>query len=461
MNIFLNGKRVDDNKYNEFIYVFFKDNEDDVYITSEINEEYIKLKVNNKVEMIAKNLLENQEEIMSKAILLKLYNINVAWGALIGVRPTKLVFKLLKLFNYEKIKYILKEIYLVSDRKIDLLFEIVRNSIKYIDNDTISVYIGLAYCPTKCTYCSFPAYLKKGKYLEKYQEYFETILKEIEIIGQVIKKLDLKINSIYIGGGTPSYLSEEELRLILLKIKEYIYQENILEYTFEAGRIDTINEEKLKLLKEYKVTRISINPQSFKESTLKLVNRYHNIDKLNEVYTLAKEMKFQINMDYIIGLPLEFTEDILNTLEISKKYDPENVTFHYLAMKKASNLNKENRFYNQDLNYKLINERIFEIMKETGYIPYYMYRQKNSFVEGENLGFCKPDTQLIYNIEMIEENKTVISIGAGSITKLISKNEIKRVVSPKDPLMWLNEFEQRIKEKVQKIEKWGENEKNI
>lgn len=122
----------------------------------------------------------------------------------------------LKLFNYEKIKYILKQIYLVSDEKIELLFEIVKKSIKYIiDNDTISVYIGLAYCPTKCTYCSFPAYLKKGKYLEKYQEYFETLLKRIKILGELIKRLNLKVNSIYIGGGTPSYLSEKELKLML------------------------------------------------------------------------------------------------------------------------------------------------------------------------------------------------------------------------------------------------------
>lgn len=183
-----------------------------------------------------------------------------------------------------------------------------------------------------------------------------------------------------------------------------------------------------------------------------MVNRYHNIEKLNEVYTLAKNMNFDINMDFIIGLPLEDTKDILNTLEKLKDYEPENVTFHYLAMKKASNLNKENRFYNQNLDYDLINKKIFEIMSEKEYIPYYMYRQKNSFIGGENLGFCKENKQLIYNIEMIEENKTIISIGAGSITKIIKNNDIKRIVSPKDPLMWLNEFKERTENKLKIIQ---------
>ncbi|WP_156299177.1 coproporphyrinogen III oxidase [Streptobacillus canis] len=445
---------INENKWNEFIYVFFKENEDEVYIEVKEDEEYIHISANNgekSIEYKLEKMIDNQIEVMLKACLLKLYDIYVPWGSLVGVRPTKLVRKLLKDNDYEKIVKVLQEIYLVSSEKSNLLIEVVKNSIDFLDDKTIGIYIGLAFCPTKCTYCSFPAYLKKGKYEQRYEEYFQTLLREIREVGSLCKELNLEINSIYVGGGTPSYLSIEELNELLVTIKEYIDMKSLKEYTFEAGRIDTLDSQKLTMLKDFDVTRISINPQSFKDSTLKLVNRYHNIDKLNEVYMEAKRLKLDINMDFIIGLPRENTEDVLNTLEKFKQYDPENVTFHYLAMKKASILTKSKYFEEDALDHKLITQKITEIMREKQYFPYYMYRQKSSSIDGENMGYCKEGKQLIYNIEMIEEYKTIISIGAGAITKLIKDDIIKRLINPKDPLMWIDEFEDRLNEKKKEI----------
>ncbi|ACZ01845.1 coproporphyrinogen III oxidase [Streptobacillus moniliformis] len=446
----ISNYEINENKWKEFIYVFFKDNNDEVFIEVKDFGDSIYINAKNDsniVEYSVLKMIDNQIEVMLKSSLLRLYNINVPWGSLVGVRPTKLVRKLLKNNSFDNILKILQEIYLVSYEKATLLLEVVKNSIDFLDDKTIGIYIGLAFCPTKCTYCSFPAYLKKGKYEKRYDEYFLTLLREIKEIGNLCSELNLEVNSIYVGGGTPSYLTHDELEILLKTINENIETKFLKEYTFEAGRIDTIDNLKLSMLKIYNVTRISINPQSFKDSTLKLVNRYHNLDKLNEVYTEAKKLSLDINMDFIIGLPLESTEDVLNTLEQFRKYNPENVTFHYLAMKKASTLTK-NKYFKEDLlNHELITKKISEIMNEKGYIPYYMYRQKSSSISGENIGYCKSGKQLIYNIEMIEEYKSIISIGAGAITKLIKDDLIKRLINPKDPLMWLDEFEDRLNEK--------------
>ena len=203
--------------------------------------------------------------------------------------------------------------------------------------------------------------------------------------------------------------------------------------------------------------KISINPQSFNEKTLKLVNRYHNREEFDNVYSIAKEIGLKINMDLILGLPGETTEDILHTLEEVEKYNPENLTIHNLAIKNASKLNKENYRHYIELDYEKIFNKISEVTGSKKLVPYYMYRQKNSFQWGENLGYSLEGEESVYNIEMIEENKTVIGIGAGAITKLIHYNEkekrnsIKRLVNPKDPLVWINELPVRLEEKKQAL----------
>ncbi|MBF1333060.1 MAG: radical SAM protein, partial [Leptotrichia sp.] len=253
----------------------------------------------------------DQAEVMTKTSLLKLFGKEkeYKWGALIGVRPTKIAGRFLNMgLSYEKIEEILKNIYFVSNEKIKLLLGIVKRQEKYLDRKTIGVYIGVAFCPTKCTYCSFPAYLLKGKYAERYNEYIESLYDETAEIGKFSKEEKLKINTIYIGGGTPSILSAEEIEKLLLTVKENYDLQSLREFTFEAGRIDTLDREKLEILKKYGVDKISINPQSFNEKTLKLVNRYHNREEFDNVYSIAKEIGLKINMDLILGLPGETTE---------------------------------------------------------------------------------------------------------------------------------------------------------
>ena len=404
----------------------------------------------------------DQAEVMAKGSILKLFEKEnyYKWGILIGVRPTKIVGRFLKMgLSYEKIDEILEKIYFVSAEKRKLLLSIAKRQEPYLDKDTIGIYIGIAFCPTKCTYCSFPAYLLKGKYAERYDEYIDSIYREIREIGKLTQELNLKINTIYIGGGTPSILSAEEIEKLLKTVKENYNLDYLKEFTFEAGRIDTLNKRKLQIIKNYGVNKISINPQSFNEKTLKLVNRYHNQKQFDSVYEMAKNLGLEINMDLILGLPQETTEDILHTMNEISRYDMENLTIHNLAIKNASRLNKENYSHEDVLDYEKIYEKIENVTENKGLFPYYMYRQKNSFQWGENLGYSTFGSESIYNIEMIEENKTIIGIGAGAITKLIwfdegkNRDNIKRLVNPKDPLVWMNELSERLMQKKIEIRK--------
>jgi oxygen-independent coproporphyrinogen-3 oxidase len=281
------------------------------------------------------------------------------------------------------------------------------------------------------------------------------LIVEIKEMGKLISETGLKVNTIYIGGGTPSILSNEEIDEMLKCVNENIDMKNIKEFTFEAGRIDTINKEKLETMKKWNIDRISINPQSFNERTLKLVNRYHKREKFDEVFEDAKQLGFIINMDLIIGLPEESTKDVLHTLNELNKYDIENLTIHNLAIKKASKLQKESYEHENNLDYKVIHEKIENVVNAKDLNAYYMYRQKNSFVWGENVGYSKIGLESIYNIEMIEENKTIIGIGAGSMTKVVFEKEnrtiIERLVNPKDPLVWIDELQKRMEEKKKRI----------
>lgn len=401
----------------------------------------------------------DQAEVMVKTSLLKLFQKEKAykWGALVGVRPTKIVRRFLKMgLSFEKIAAVLRDIYFVSEVKIELLLDIVKREMKYLDKETIGIYIGISFCPTKCTYCSFPAYLLKGKYGERYEEYLEGLYRETAETGRLVKELNLKIDTIYVGGGTPSILSEGEIERLLLTVKENYDLRFLREFTFEAGRIDTLNRKKLEIMKRYGVNKISINPQSFNERTLKKVNRYHDRKEFDDIYEAAKEEGIEVNMDLILGLPGETTEDIMYTLRETGKYDPENLTIHNLAIKNASSLNKEKYVHEDVLDYERIYGKIEEIASSKKLYPYYMYRQKNSFQWGENLGYSKEGSESVYNMEMIEENKIIIGVGAGAVTKLIWEDEkrehIRRIVNPKDPLVWLYELDERLKNKREKIE---------
>ena len=399
---------------------------------------------------------EDQLDTMGRISLLKLYKKDYEWGSLIGVRPTKLVRRFLDAgYNFSYIEKLLTDFYLVKPEKAELLINIVKKELKYLNKETVGVYIGIAYCPTRCTYCSFPAYLKQGKYLERFDEYLKKLLYEIRETGRLVKELNLCVNTIYVGGGTPSILSAEEMDKMLQVIANNFAMEDLQEFTYELGRIDTIDEEKLAILKKWNIKRISLNPQTFNEKTLKLVNRYYNKERFDCIYNKAKEMGFIINMDLIIGLPGETTDDILTTLKKIREYKMENLTIHNLAIKRSSKLNMENYKHQTYLNYKEIYSEIHRLTQEMKLHPYYMYRQKNSFQWGENIGYSVKEKESIYNIEMIEESKTIIGIGAGAVTKIVTgeigNEKIERVINPKDPLMWMDELEVRLEKKKNRL----------
>ena len=399
--------------------------------------------------------LEDQRVVMAKVGLLKLMKKKYPWGGLIGVRPTKLVRKFLNLsYTYEEIEDLLEALYLVTPKKAKLLIDVVKKEMRFLNRDHINMYIGIPYCPTKCKYCSFASYEMKGKIGKYYDEFVETLLEEIELTGEFLnKKPKNRIESLYIGGGTPSILTEIDMEKVLKSIRKNINLSYLKEFTLEAGRVDTLTIKKLDIMKKYGVERISLNPQTFNLETLNRLNRPLDRDKFDEMFDHAKKIGFIINMDLILGLPGETTEDILYTLEELKKYPSENLTTHVLALKKASLLFKD-QHESITLDYERIEEKLYEVTEEKGMLPYYMYRQKNSVEWGENLGFAIEGTESIFNIEMIEENQSTLGLGGGAITKSIvgdgvNNDKIKRIVSPKEPIAYVREMRERLPKKLE------------
>lgn len=399
-----------------------------------------------------KNKIEDQEITMVKILLLKFFNKKYSWGGLMGVRPTKVVRRFLALgYNYSEIRKIMKEFLLVSDEKIELLIDVVKKELEFLDREHINLYIGIPFCPTKCKYCSFASYEINSGVGRYYKDFVKTLLKEIEITGKFLKEENFKISSIYIGGGTPSTLEENDLEKVLKAINEYIDMSDVKEFTFEAGREDTLTDRKLELAKKYGVDRISLNPQTFKVETLKKVNRKFDRENFERYFKKAKELGFIVNMDIIVGLPDETTEDVLYTLGELEKFDIENLTIHTLAFKRASNLFKESQ-ERVRLDGEIITKAIKELITKKKISPYYMYRQKNIIEWGENIGYSKAGCESVFNIEMIEENQSTMGLGGGAITKIVvPENEyrdyIERYVNPKDPALYIREMEERMEAK--------------
>ena len=440
--------------------------EDKILFDIQREENLIKIKVSsenlNKNTEFAyidlENKIEDQILTMCKISLLKLLNKNYAWGSLMGVRPTKVLRRLLiNGCDYKEARKILKDFYLVTDDKIDLMETVVKKELELLDKEHINLYLGIPFCPTKCKYCSFASYEIGGGVGRFYNDFVETLLKEIQIIGDFLKTYNKKVSSIYFGGGTPSTLTEIDLERVLKKLLENIDMSDVKEFTFEAGREDSLNIEKLEIMKKYSVDRISLNPQSFNLETLKRVNRRFNRENFDLIFKEAKNLGFIINMDLIIGLPEETTEEILDTLAQLNAYDIDNLTIHCLAFKRASKLFKESQERNS-IDRALIEEHIQEIVKEKEMKPYYMYRQKNIIEWGENIGYSKEGKESIFNIEMIEENQNTMALGGGGISKIVIEERngidyIERYVNPKDPALYIRELDRRCKEKIEMFKK--------
>ncbi len=377
------------------------------------------------------------------------------WGTLTGIRPTKIPMKLLEEGkSKDDIKTYMEDTYFASEEKIDLSIEIAERELeilKKIDYENgYSLYIGIPFCPTTCLYCSFTSF-PLVSWKQKVDHYLDALEKELDYVA--VKFAGKHLNSIYIGGGTPTTLEPYQLDRLIRKIRCSFDLSDCQEFTVEAGRPDSITREKLETLKKWDITRISINPQTMKDETLKIIGRRHTVAQTVESFELARELGFDdINMDLIMGLPEESLEDVKDTLEQVKALRPDNLTVHSLALKRAARLNMFKEDYKD---YKMVNTTehmnlTAEYAKEMGLEPYYLYRQKSMAGNLENVGYASPGKAGIYNILIMEEKQTIVACGAGTVTKRVyGDGRIDRCDNVKDVKLYMEKIDEMIRRKQQ------------
>ena len=377
------------------------------------------------------------------------------WGTLTGIRPTKIAMQLLEEGKSDdQIRSYMQDTYLASEEKTELSIDIAKREQEILADihyeDGYSLYIGIPFCPTTCLYCSFTSF-PICAWKNRVSDYLTAVEKEIAFTKEACKNKIL--DSVYIGGGTPTTLEADELERLLSKIRENFDFSHVQEFTVEAGRADSITEAKLQVLKKYGVTRISVNPQTMKDETLKLIGRRHTVDQVVEAYQLARKVGFDnINMDLILGLPGETEEDVAYTIQRIKELDPDSLTVHSLAIKRASRLAQ----WIQDNGISTLNntDKTMEIAaagaKELGMEPYYLYRQKNMSGNFENVGYAKPGKAGIYNILIMEEKESIMALGAGTISKAVyGDGRIERCDNVKDVALYIEKIDEMIERKRQ------------
>lgn len=384
------------------------------------------------------------------------------WGILTGVRPTKLYHKLRKEGkSIEEIHSILKNDFRLSNKKIALLDEIATRQLQVIPDldelgKEISIYIGVPFCPTMCAYCTFPAYaIQSNRKAGRVEKFIDGLHIELREMGKWLKKKNMRITSIYWGGGTPTSIEAYEMdALYKTMFESFPNPETIREITVEAGRPDTITPDKIEVLKKWGIDRISVNPQSYTQETLKAIGRHHTVQETIEKFHLARNMGMNnINMDLIIGLPNEGVAEFQHSLDESAKLQPESLTVHTLSFKRASEMTRNKDKYkvaDRETVSKMMNMAT-EWTQENGYVPYYLYRQKNILGNLENVGYCKPGEESIYNIVIMEEVQTILGIGCGASSKFVhpETGKIMQFHNPKDPAAYIMTFENAIEKKIQ------------
>ncbi|MBO5474404.1 MAG: coproporphyrinogen dehydrogenase HemZ [Lachnospiraceae bacterium] len=379
--------------------------------------------------------------------------VSLPWGNLTGIRPTKIAMTMMEQGKREKeIAAYLREEHLVSKEKTRLGIEIAKREKSLLDQlhyeDGYSLYIGIPFCPTTCLYCSFTSF-PISVWKERVGEYLSALEKEIDYIAGAYR--DRKLDTIYIGGGTPSALSAAELDRLLAKVRTAFDFTYVKELTVEAGRADSITRDKLQVLYRHGVTRISVNPQTMKQATLDFIGRRHTVEQVADAFRLAREVGFDnINMDIILGLPGETAADVQATVDAIKELEPDSLTVHSLAVKRASKL----RGWIEQNGIAMINntEEMMQIAAQgaadMGMFPYYLYRQKNMSGNFENVGYAGEGKYGIYNILIMEEKQTIVALGAGSITKKVYPDgRIERCENVKNVAEYIERIDEMIERK--------------
>ncbi|MFC4797829.1 coproporphyrinogen III oxidase [Neobacillus sp. GCM10023253] len=392
-------------------------------------------------------------------VLQDLTGITQKWGILTGVRPTKLLHKKLQEGIPAEVAHRqLKDEYLITDEKIALMQHIIDRQLTVVPDlysleREVSIYIGIPFCPTKCAYCTFPAYAINGRQ-GSVDSFLGGLHYEMRKIGEWLKEKGVRITTVYYGGGTPTSITPEEMDMLYEEMyNSFPDVTKIREITVEAGRPDTITPEKLDVLKKWKIDRISINPQSYTQETLKAIGRHHTVTETIEKYHLAREMGMNnINMDLIIGLPGEGLTEFTHSLAETEKLMPESLTVHTLSFKRASEMTKNKEKYKVADRTEV--EKMMNLAEDWtadhGYVPYYLYRQKNILGNLENVGYSLPNQESIYNIMIMEEQQTIIGLGCGASSKFIDPvtGKITHFANPKDPKSYNDGFEAYTEEKI-------------
>lgn len=413
---------------------------------------------------INSNLID-KELYLSKLlykILSEITGIEPKWGVLTGIRPVKRVNTWLNEgYDKDEIFDKLQNEYLCSREKCDIAFATAMSQkqiLDALDRKSFSLYISIPFCPTRCSYCSFISQtMDSGRKL--IPEYIDKMCREIRHMAQITKRLGMKLDTVYFGGGTPTSLEASQLAAIMKCIEHSFDMSAVREYTVEAGRPDTITEEKLRTVKGNGCTRISINPQSLDGNVLEAIGRSHSVEQFYDSYELARKIGFScINTDIIAGLPKDTIEGFQNTIDKLIDLSPENLTVHTLSIKRAALLNRSDREVLKNPTDEMVDyasSRLFE----TGYLPYYLYRQKNMVGNLENIGWSKPGHESLYNIYIMEEVQTILAIGAGASTKLVDyPHRIERIFNYKFPLEYNKHFDLMISRKDQIEEFYGRSE---
>lgn len=377
------------------------------------------------------------------------------WGVLTGVRPSKLLIATENKMGREKAEQYFYNDLLVSNEKFNLARRVADCEEKIISLSTpksFSLYISIPFCPTRCSYCSFVSHsvqTEKAKALVP--QYVKLLSEELKITGEIAEKNKLKLESVYVGGGTPTTLSAQELENLLRAVTENFDLSACREFTVEAGRPDTITEEKLSALKNGPVDRISINPQTFSNEVLKNIGRCHSAEETVSAFNTARALGFDnINMDLIAGLPGDTVSGFMNSLNIANDLDPENITVHTLALKRSSKLGADDMQVTAENAKKVDTMLQYTYEKLNGkYHPYYMYRQSKSAGNLENTGWCKENRECLYNVFMMEECHTILAVGGGAVTKLKADASpiIERIFNFKYPFEYISGFAELIERK--------------
>lgn len=458
--------REDVNKYSceELIKIFLRpDLYDLFYVPGEVTDDFCDCGEDSVIINLSADSNTEKNSVKRKlyAILSELTGNKHEWGILTGVRPVKLAGDILKKAGgYDAALNELVDYYFLSQEKAETLLDIYMYQQEKLGNPpprSVGIYIGIPFCPTRCLYCAFASNEAKPGEIERY---LTALHKEIDGTASMMREKGIYPEAIYIGGGTPTTLTAEQLDRLMKHVNEVFDISNLKEFTVEAGRPDTIDKDKLRVIKKNGAARISINPQSMKDETLEIIGRSHKADDIRRAFADAKEVGSEcINADVIAGLQGEDEYDFVRTLSEIIEMGAENITVHTLSVKRASKLVE----LDKDFHYKqaeTVRKQLAagrKLLADHGYRPYYMYRQKNMAGGLENTGYCKNDTPSIYNVRIMEDSQTIVALGAGGISKAYypAENRLERVANVTNYEIYIERLSEMLKRKEENLFREG------